>query len=212
MCGIGQVLQIGFGMLSSAAQSRARIEEQNRQYEANKAAAEASFAAARETAGLQFIQNNQKIRQQQFDFELLGKLAVSQLKAQQGASNLRGATINNTVEDARAKISKDARRFIDERKNMAAAYKQELHNLEVTKVNQINTVVPGRWTMGDTLGMLAPVVNGFSGMMIQQQNRSYQQQQMGMIGRAPTYSRYSGFNPVGPYGPLPFAQSGYGFI
>ena len=210
MCGIGQVLQIGFGMLSSAAQSRARIEEQNRQYEANKAAAEASFAAAKETAGLQFIQNNQKVRQQQFDFELMGKLAVSQLEAQTGASNLRGTSIRNTISDANARISKDARRFIDERKNMAAAYKQEIFNLEVTKVNQINTVVPGRWTMGDTLGMLAPVVNGFSGMMIQQQNRGYQQQQMGMIGRAPSYRG----SYVGDYGPLMyprFAQSGYGF-
>lgn len=213
MCGIGQVLQMGFGMLSSAAQSRARIEEQNRQFEANKAAAEASFAASRETVALQFIQNNQKVRQQQFDFELMGKLAVSQFKAQAGASNLRGTSINNTVEDARAKVSKDARRFIDERKNMAAAYKQELHNLEVTKINQINTVVPGRWTMGDTLGMLAPVVNGFAGMMIQQQNRGYQQQQISQIGQMPGGygSGYGGFNPVGPYGPLPFAQSGFGF-
>lgn len=185
MCGIGQVLQMGFGMMSSAAQSRARIEEQTRQFEANKAAAEASFAASRETAALQFIQNNQKVRQQQFDFELLGKMQVSQLKAQAGASNLRGVSIRNTISDASAKISKDSRRFIDERKNMAAAYKQELHNLEVTKINQINTVVPGRWTMGDTLGMLAPVVNGFAGMMIQQQNRGYQQQQMSQIGQMP---------------------------
>lgn len=208
MCGVGQALQMGFGMLSSAAQSRARIEEQNRQFEANKAAAEASFAASRETVALQFIQNNQKVRQQQFDFELLGKLAVSQLKAQQGASNLRGVTINNTVEDARAKIGKDARRFIDERKNMADAYKQELHNLEVTKINQINTVVPGRWTMGDTLGMLAPVVNGFAGMMIQQQNRGYQQQQISQLGQAPGYG---GFNPVGAYGPMTPFQGGYGF-
>lgn len=203
MCGVGQALQMGFGMLSSAAQSRARIEEQNRQFEANKAAAEASFAASRETVALQFIQNNQKVRQQQFDFELLGKLAVSQLKAQQGASNLRGVTINNTVEDARAKIGKDARRFIDERKNMAAAYKQELHNLEVTKVNQINTVVPGRWTMGDTLGMLAPVVNGFSGMMIQQQNRGYQQQQISQLGQVPGYNYgqtyQSGYTPIGMF-------------
>lgn len=173
MCGVGQALQMGFGMLSSAAQSRARIEEQNRQFEANKAAAEASFAASRETVALQFIQNNQKVRQQQFDFELLGKLQVSQLNAQTGASNLRGVSVRNTISDAQAKISKDSRRFIDERKNMAAAYKQELHNLEVTKVNQINTVVPGRWTMGDTLGMLAPVVNGFAGMMIQQIGRAH---------------------------------------
>lgn len=217
MCGIGQVLQMGFGMMSSAAQSKARIEEQTRQFEANKAAAEASFAASRETVALQFIQNNQKVRQQQFDFELMGKLAVSQFKAQAGASNLRGTSINNTVQDARAKVSKDARRFIDERKNMAAAYKQELHNLEVTKINQINTVVPGRWTMGDTMGMLAPVVNGFASMMIQGQNRSYQQQQMGQIGQMPGgygggYGGYGGgFNPVGPYGPMPFAQSGFGW-
>ena len=210
MCGIGQVLQMGFGMMSSAAQSKARIEEQTRQFEANKAAAEASFAAARETSALQFIQNNQKVRQQQFDFELLGKLQVSQLQAQTGASNLRGVSIRNTISDANARISKDSRRFIDERKNMAAAYKQELHNLEVTKVNQINTVVPGRWTMGDTMGMLAPVVQGFSSMMIQQQNRGYQQQQMGQIGQMP--SGYGGGygNTYGPVQPT-FGQSGFGF-
>lgn len=203
MCGVGQALQMGFGMLSSAAQSRARIEEQNRQFEANKAAAEASFAASRETVALQFIQNNQKVRQQQFDFELLGKLQVSQLNAQTGASNLRGVSVRNTISDAQAKISKDSRRFIDERKNMAAAYKQELHNLEVTKVNQINTVVPGRWTMGDTLGMLAPVVNGFSGMMIQQQNRAYQQQQISQLGQVPGYNYgqtyQSGYTPMGMF-------------
>ena len=69
MCGIGQVLQMGFGMMSSAAQSRARIEEQNRQFEANKAAAEASLAAARETTALSSSRTTRKSRQQQFDFD-----------------------------------------------------------------------------------------------------------------------------------------------
>lgn len=185
MCGIGQVLQMGFGMMSSAAQSRARIEEQNRQYEANKAAAEASFAAAKETSGLQFLQNNKKIRQQQFDFELMGKLAESNVRAQTGASNLGGTSIRSTLSDAKMRWTKDARRFIDERKNLADAYEMDLHNLEVTKVNQINTVMQGRWTAGDTMAMLAPVVNGFSSLMIQQQNQGYYNNQMSQVGQQP---------------------------
>lgn len=203
MCGIGQVLQIGFGMLTSAAQSRARIEEQNRQYAANKAAAEASFAASRETAALQFIQNNEKIRQEQFDFELLGKLQVSQLQAQAGASNLRGISVRNTISDANARISKDSRRYIDERKNMAQAYKAELHNLRVSMVNQINTVSPGQWTQGDTLGMLSPLVGGFSSLMIGRQNQGYQQQRISQLGQSGMFG--------GTYGPVSPFQGGFGF-
>jgi len=197
MCGIGQVLQMGFGMMSSAAQSRARIEEQNRQYEANKKAAEASYGAAVETSSMKFLQNNTKIRQQGFDFELMGKLAESTLAAQAGSSNLSGTSIRSTINDARGKWTKDARRFIDERKNLADAYEMDLHNLEVTKVNQINTVMQGRWTAGDTMAMFAPVVNGFSSLMIQQQNQGYQQQRMSQIGQVPG-SMYSGYG--GGYG------------
>lgn len=182
MCGVGQILQAGFGMMSSAAQSRARIEEQNRQYEANKAAANASYAAAKETSSIQFLQNNKKLRQQGFDFELNARLQQSNLRAQVGSSNLGGTSIRNTVSDFAGKASKDARRFIDERKNLAVAYDQDLHNLEVTRVNQINTVMQGRWTAGDTMAMLAPVVNGFSSLMIQGQNQGYHQQQMSQVG------------------------------
>lgn len=193
MCGIGQVLQMGFGMMSSAAQSRARIEEQNRQYAANKQAAEASYEAAVETSSMKFLQNNTKIRQQGFDFELMGKLSESNLVAQAGSSNLGGTSIRSTVADARGKWTKDARRFIDERKNLAEAYEMDLHNLEVTKVNQINTVMQGRWTAGDTMAMLAPVVNGFSSLMIQGQNQNYHQQRMGQIGQTPgTLSGFGG--------------------
>jgi len=210
MCGIGQVLQMGFGMMSSAAQSKARIEEQNRQYEANKLAAEASYGAAVETSSLKFLQNNKKIRQQGFDFELMGKLSESNLSAQAGSSNLGGASIRATINDAKGKWSKDARRFIDERKNLADAYEMDLHNLEVTKVNQINTVMQGRWTAGDTMAMLAPVVNGFSSLMIQGQNNNYQQQRMSQIGQMP--SGYGGGygNTYGPVQPT-FGQSGFGF-
>ena len=201
MCGIGQVLQMGFGMMSSAAQSKARIEEQNRQYEANKAAAEASYAAAKETSSMKFLQNNKKIRQQGFDFELMGKLSESNLVAQAGSSNLTGTSIRSTVADARGKWTKDARRFIDERKNLAEAYEMDLHNLQVTKVNQINTVMQGRWTAGDTMAMLAPVVNGFSSLMIQGQNQQYQQQRMSQIGQMPgSMSGYGGGGMMGGYG------------
>lgn len=206
MCSIGQVLQIGFGMLTSAAQSRARIEEQNRQYAANKAAAEASFAASRETAALQFIQNNKKVRQEQFDFELLGKLQVSQLQAQAGASNLRGISVRNTISDANARISKDSRRYIDERKNMAQAYKAELHNLRVSMVNQINTVSPGQWTQGDTLGMISPLVGGFSSLMIRRQNQGYQQQRISQLGQIPGGGMFGGV-----YGPVSPFQGGFGW-
>lgn len=182
MCGIGQVLQMGFGMMSSAAQSRARIEEQNRQYEANKAAAEASYAAAKETSSLTFLQNNKKIRQEQFDFELLGKLRESQASAAVGASNLkRTGSIRSSLADLRSKTARGSRRYIDERKNLADAYERDLENLEVTKVNQINTVMQGRWTAGDTMAMLAPVVNGFSSLMIQQQNTAAHNQSMARV-------------------------------
>jgi hypothetical protein len=206
MCGIGQVLQMGFGMMSSAAQSKARIEEQNRQYEANKAAAEASYAAGVETSSLKFLQNNKKVRQQGFDFELMGKLQESNLKAMAGSSNLTGTSIRSTVYDARGKWTKDARRFIDERKNLADGYEMDLHNLQVTKENQINTVMQGRWTAGDTMSMLAPVVNGFSSLMIQGQNQGYQQQRMGSIGQSPYGQSYGGYG--GGYG----GGSGMGFM
>lgn len=193
MCGIGQVLQMGFGMMSSAAQSKARIEEQNRQYEANKQAANASYEAGVETSSLKFLQNNKKVRQQGFDFELMGKLQESNLVAQAGSSNLSGVSIRSTIADARGKWTKDARRFIDERKNLAEAFEMDLHNLDVTRVNQINTVMQGRWTAGDTMAMLAPVVNGFSSLMIQGQNQQYQQQRMGQIGQMPgSMSGYGG--------------------
>jgi len=183
MCGIGQVLQIGFGMLASAAQSKARIEEQNRQYEANRAAAQAAYAAGKETASLTFLQNNKKIRQEQFDFELLSKLRESQLSAASGASNLKNTgSIRSSLADLRSKGARGSRRYVDERKNLADSYERDLDNLRVTMVNQINSVSQGSWTAGDSLSMMAPVVNGFSSLMIQQQNNAAHNQSLARIG------------------------------
>lgn len=207
MCGIGQVLSTGFQMFSAAAEAQARIEEQNRQYEANKKAAESSYEAAVDTTDLSFVQNQQKIRQQQLDFELLGKIQIAQLEAQAGASNLRGSSVRNTISDAKAKISKDTRRFEQERQNLADAYTQELENLAVTKENQINTVSQGRWTLGDSLGVMAPMVSLGSQMMINQQNAGYSDYRNLMIGQQPGFSGYS-YGSGGYSGQGPFAMGG----
>lgn len=194
MCGIGQVLQTGFQIASNAAQSSARIKEQNRQYAANKEAANASFEASRDTTSLQFIQRDKSIRQQELDYDLLARMSLANAKAQVGASNLGGTSIKATLADAKGRYDRNARRFIEDRKNLAAAYQQDLINLEVTRENQINTVMQGRWTAGDTMNMLAPLAGGFSNLMIQRDNRSYYQNQMNNIGMLPSMGATPGGN------------------
>ena len=39
----------------------------------------------------------------------------------------------------------------------------------------------GRWTAGDTMAMMAPLVNGFSSLMIQQQNTAAHNQSMAQV-------------------------------
>lgn len=200
MCGVGQALQMGFQMMSSAAESRARIEEQNRQYEANKKAANKSYVAAKDTTSLQFLQKNTAIREQELDYDLLAKVSMATGRAQAGASNLGGSSILATLADAQGKYDRNARRFIKDRKNLAAAYEQDLVNLNVTRENQINTVMQGRWTAGDTMAMLAPLATGFSQLMVQRQNQNYYANRMGMIGQ--------GINPMQPYQPTSMGATG----
>lgn len=179
------VLSVGVGMATSAAQSKARIAEQNRQYAANKAAAQAAYQTSADTAALRYKQNNKKIRQDAFDFELKGKLAESQLVTMAGASNLAGGSIAETLADARGRWTKDARRFIDDKRNLKDSYIQDLENLRVSMDNQINTVAQGRWTTGDTLSMLSPLAGGFSSLMIDRQNSALNNWRMGNVGRLP---------------------------
>lgn len=200
MCGVGQALQMGFQMMSSAAQSKARIEEQNRQYEANKKAANRSYTSAVDTTSLQFTQKNTGIKEQQLDYDLMSKVSLATGQAQAGASNLGGSSILATLSDAKGKYDRNARRFITDRKNLAAAYEQDLVNLNVTRENQINTVMQGRWTAGDTMAMLAPLATGFSQLMVQRQNQNYYANRMGMIGQ--------GINPMQPYQPTSMGATG----
>lgn len=136
--------QMAFDKWSSDLQAAQERAEKIDYYERNKAAAQATYEANADTTALRFLQNDLAVRQQAFDFEMVGRMSKSSAVSMAGAGNIAGVSVRDTFNSISSQTSKGARRYQTQRKNAADSYYQDLKNLQVARDNQINSAFDPR--------------------------------------------------------------------
>lgn len=145
-------------MALSAASSASAISNQNKAAVANaensKQAANDQYASTAQA----YIEQNRSLLQGNFDSILQGRAAEAMAYTSAIESGAQGASVKSTLRSINQKTKSSTVRAGQEMDSLRSQVGANFDNIRATTQGRINSVSTSRWTLGDTAGVLAPIV------------------------------------------------------
>lgn len=142
----------------SAVSSMSQISNQNQASATNAAHAQeaANDQYGSTTAG--FIEQNRSLLQGSFDAILEGRAAESMAYTSAIENGVQGASVKSTLRSLRQKTNRGDVRTGQEMASLRQQTGASLKHIGSTAKGRINSVPSTGWTLGDTVGVLSPIV------------------------------------------------------
>ena len=142
----------------SAASSASAISNQNKAAVSNaenaKQAANDQYASS--TQG--YIEQNRSLLQGSFDAILQGRANEAMAYTSAIENGAQGASVKSTLRSMRQNTNRTLTRTGQEMKSLGDQAALNLRGIQANTQGRINSVSTSRWTLGDTAGVLAPIV------------------------------------------------------
>lgn len=142
----------------SAMSSASTISAQNSAAVQNAANAKQAMNDSYASTTEAFIEQNRSLLQGGFDAILEGRANEATAYASAIENGVQGASIKASLRAARQKTDRSQVRTSQEMKSLRTQTGANLKHIRTGAQNRINSVPTTRWTLGDTAGVLAPIV------------------------------------------------------
>lgn len=148
---------LGMAALSGI-QSMSAINAQNEASAQNRANALQAANDEREQSDFKMIEENRSLIQGGFDATLAGRANEAIAYTSALENGVQGASLKALMRDGKQKTARSATRTGQEIKSLTTQQSVNYRGITTKTQGRINSVPTTGWTLGDTAGVLAPIV------------------------------------------------------
>jgi len=150
-------LTLGMAALSGI-QSASAIGDQNKAASDNRANALQAQNAEIEQSGKQFIEQNRSLIQGGFDAVLQGRADEATAYTSAIENGVQGASVKALLRSQKQITDRSKSRGAQEMSSLLDQQGTNLKHIGAKAQARINSVPTTRWTLGDTAGLLSPII------------------------------------------------------